>query len=396
VRVEQTRELTRTENVVGTLRGARFPEQKVIVGCHHDAWSFGAGDPNSGTIVVLAAARAFAEAAARGLRPDRTLIFAHWAAEEFGIQGSVEWVEAHPEKLTEGAVAYLNLDMASMGTELRGSASPTLETVLAEATRGVPKARDPETTVFADWTERSGRRDETELPAMGSLGGGSDHVGFYAHLGIPSAGLSAHGSPGVSYHTAYEDLAWYRQVVGDDYEPAVMVTRVTTRLLGRLANADLLPLDPALYGPETLRHLENLDKVAAEREVEVDLTPLKEGARRYGERSAAVRDKTLAALAAGRLDGDALAEANRILLHLERRWLDPAGLPGRPWFRNLFGAPDADAGYSAWMLPALRQAIETGDAAGAAQWVGSYQEVFDRLESDLTRLDALSGTEVTP
>lgn len=396
VRVEQERKLTRTENVVGILRGARFPEQKVIVGCHHDAWSFGAGDPNAGTIVVLEAARVLTQAAARGWRPDRTLVFAHWAAEEQGIQGSVEWVEAHREELSEGGVAYLNLDMAAMGTELRGSASPTLETVLADATRGVPKAREPEVTVFDDWTGRSGRRSETELPAMGSLGGGSDHVGFYAHLGIPSAGVSASGSPGVSYHTAYEDLAWYRQVVGDDYEPAVMLTRVTTRFLSRLANADLVPLDPALYGPETLRHLEDLKTRAGERELEVDLGTLEERARRYGERAGAVRDRLIEALAAGRLDGDALAEANRLLMHLERRWLHEPGLPDRPWFRNLFGAPDANAGYSAWMLPALRQAIESGDATAVKEWTRVVQGVFERLEADIDRLAALDGAEVAP
>ena len=400
VRVEQKRQLTRTENVVGTLRGARFPEQKVIVGCHHDAWSFGAGDPNAGTIVVLETARVFAEAAARGWRPDRTLVFAHWAAEEQGILGSVEWVEAHREELTRGAVAYLNLDMAAMGTELRGSASPTLQTVLADATRGVPKAREPEVTVFDDWTARSGRRAQTELPAMGSLGGGSDHVGFYTHLGIPSAGVSAFGSPGVSYHTNYEDLAWYRHVVGDDYEPAVMVTRVAMRFLSRLANADLLPLDAALYGPETLRHLGELRKRAQERGVAVDPGALEESARRYGERAETVRDRLLDALAAGRLDDEKLAEANRVLLHLERHWLHHPGLPDRPWFRSLYGAPDANAGYSAWMLPGIRHAIEAGDAGAAKEWARVVAEVFDRLESELARLDELAATgatrEVTP
>jgi len=381
--VEQDRGLARTENVVGVLPGATHPEEWLIVGCHHDAWSFGAGDPNAGTIVVLETARAFARAAEQGMRPARTLVFAHWAAEEQGILGSVEWVEAHREELAGKAVAYLNLDMAAMGTELGGSASPTLETVLAEATRGIPKARQPEVTVYDDWTRRAGRRAATELPVMGSLGGGSDHVGFYAHLGIPSAGVSAWGSPGVSYHTNYEDLAWYRQVVGEDYEPAVMMTRVAGRVLGRLANADVLPLDPALYGPETVRHVETLGERARERGVEVDLSALEARARSFAEHAAALRDRALAALAAGRLAGEELAAVNRALLTLERRWLHEPGLPERPWYRNLFGAPDADAGYSAWMLPAVRQAIEKGDAAAARRWAGVVLEVFDRLEADL-------------
>ena len=38
-------------------------------------------------------------------------------------------------------------------------------------------------------------------------GGGSDHVSFYCHVGVPSCSLGAGGSRGVSYHTAYETLA---------------------------------------------------------------------------------------------------------------------------------------------------------------------------------------------
>lgn len=391
VKVEQERKLTRTENVVGVLRGARFPEQKVIVGCHHDAWSFGAGDPNAGSIVVLEAARLLADAAAKGVRPDRTLVFAHWAAEEHGILGSVEWVEAHRDDLAKNAVAYLNLDMAAMGTEVGSSSSPSLERVIADATRGVPKARQPEVTVYEDWIRRSGRRPRTELPAMGSLGGGSDHVGFYTHLGIPSAGISARGSAGSSYHTNYEDLAWYRQVVGDDYQPAVMLARVVTRILGRLANADLLPLDPELYGPETLRHVEDLTERARELGVEIDLAPLVERSKGFARHAAKARDGALAALAAGPADAEALARANQALLTLERRWLHPDGLDGRPWFRSLYGAPDADAGYSAWMLPALRQAIEAKDAQAVKEWQTVYLDVFDRLEQDLRLLAALAG-----
>ncbi len=124
--VEQEARITPTFNVVGRLTGARYPDELVIVGSHHDAWSFGAGDPNAGTIVVYEVARAFAELAKRGIRPDRTLLFANWGAEEQGIIGSVEWVEQHREALSANAVAYINLDGAAMGPQLSASAAPLL------------------------------------------------------------------------------------------------------------------------------------------------------------------------------------------------------------------------------------------------------------------------------
>ena len=34
-------------------------DRYVIVGCHYDAWSYGAVDPNSGTAVLMEVAKAF-------------------------------------------------------------------------------------------------------------------------------------------------------------------------------------------------------------------------------------------------------------------------------------------------------------------------------------------------
>ena len=65
----------------------------VIVGGHRDAWGPGAADNVSGTVSVLEAARAVAEAVKAGHRPKRTIIFATWDAEEWGLIGSTEYVE---------------------------------------------------------------------------------------------------------------------------------------------------------------------------------------------------------------------------------------------------------------------------------------------------------------
>src|SRR5258707_2901954 len=196
LRVEQERRIVPTANVVATLRGARFPDQKVIVGRHHDAWTFGAADPGAGTIVVLEAARAFAEAAKRGAPPDRTLVFAHWGAEEFGLMGSTEWVEAQRADLLRGAVAYLNLDAASLGLELTASASPSLKELIADVAGAIPQPNGAAgQTVAAAWTLRGEDPQRPGRPPMGDLGGGSHHLAFLCHLGIPSPGFFAPGSP---------------------------------------------------------------------------------------------------------------------------------------------------------------------------------------------------------
>src|SRR5205807_10580876 len=94
----------------GMVRGARYPDEWIVVGAHRDAWGPGARDNISGMVTVLEAARAFAAVARRGLRPARTVSFATWDAEEWGLTGSTEWVEEMEDSLLAHAVAYINED----------------------------------------------------------------------------------------------------------------------------------------------------------------------------------------------------------------------------------------------------------------------------------------------
>ncbi len=70
------------------------PEKYVLLGNHHDAWVYGGMDPNSGTAVMIETARVFKSVMnATGWRPRRTIVFCSWDSEEYGLQGSDEWVE---------------------------------------------------------------------------------------------------------------------------------------------------------------------------------------------------------------------------------------------------------------------------------------------------------------
>ncbi|MEM7164768.1 MAG: M28 family peptidase, partial [Planctomycetota bacterium] len=178
MQVDQPRRLKQTANVIGKIEGSQFPDEVVILGCHFDAWTFGAGDPHAGTILLYECARAFAEAAEAGMRPARTILFANWGAEEFGIIGSTEYCEANAFELRENAVAYINLDMAAMGLDFRASAAPLLKSVISDAAAAVEHPSGQ--SVLEQW------RGDAATPRFGNLGGGSDHVGFYCHLGIPS------------------------------------------------------------------------------------------------------------------------------------------------------------------------------------------------------------------
>jgi N-acetylated-alpha-linked acidic dipeptidase len=102
-------------NVIARMPGTTLPDEWVIYGNHHDAWVNGAADPVSGAIALLETARAFSQLKATGWQPRRTLMFALWDAEEFGLVGSTEWVEQHRDELQRKTVAYFNTDMNTGG-----------------------------------------------------------------------------------------------------------------------------------------------------------------------------------------------------------------------------------------------------------------------------------------
>ncbi|MEM7229745.1 MAG: M28 family peptidase [Planctomycetota bacterium] len=402
--VEQERAVTPCANVLGVLEGTRWPDQLIVIGCHFDAWSFGAGDPHAGSIVLMEMARSFANLARADWRPERTIVFANWGAEEFGIIGSTEWVEANRDRLTGKTVAYINLDMAAMGPNFRSSASPSLRPIIEEVTHAVEAADRSGRTVWSAWTDEGSMQ-----PSFGTLGGGSDHVGFYLHMGIPCASLGGSGSEGVSYHSNYDSLTWYRSTVGNDYQPAKMITMVGNVLVARLANADILPIDPRAYDdhldPLLWKQIDEIPKLANVGGTRKSLSHQRIAAL-YNIGLANLRattDITMTTALAGLADGTLterydLEAFNDWLIAVESLWLDPNGLPGRPWYRSTYAATDPRSGYGAMVMPGILEGLHTNsiDAIDAA--VRVLQQRMDRIvgtagDAHRANLDAIRRAE---
>ncbi|MEM7168276.1 MAG: transferrin receptor-like dimerization domain-containing protein, partial [Planctomycetota bacterium] len=183
---------------------------------------------------------------------------------------------------------------------------------------------------------------------------------------------------------------WYRKVVGADYSSAMMLTQLVTVLTARLSCAELLPFEPLQYVVDVRSHLAGIDRrcaaqgvavpTAARAAVDERLLLLELSSRRMQER-------LQAALASGALDHQQRRAVNVQLLQLERCWLDRKGLPGRPWYRSLYAASDPTSGYAAWMLPALRLAVEAGGDVAAE--LGRVARALDRIYARLIQIEAI-------
>ena len=128
-------------NVIATIPGTVEPDRWVMVGNHRDAWVYGAVDPGSGTAATLEMCRALGSAVKNGWKPRRTIVYASWDAEEYGLVGSTEWAEEHAKEVDEKAVLMLNVDSAVSGQELEMSGVPSLRDLTLEAAGAITDPR---------------------------------------------------------------------------------------------------------------------------------------------------------------------------------------------------------------------------------------------------------------
>jgi len=351
-------------NTVGVIRGDRWPDEWVVVGGHRDAWGPGARDNVSGTVSVLESARAFATLAREGTRPARTVVFATWDAEEWGLIGSTEWVEELEDSLRAHVVAYINEDGTFSGPDFGGAGSPSLKPLFRAAARVVPDPIGPG-SVYDVWLRR--HNGDTTALTLGNLGGGSDFAGFYHHIGIPSGGIGFDGPDGI-YHSMYDSYDWMTRFGDPGYKSHRAGSQLVAVILGRLANSDILPLDYATFGAEMNALVTQLDSGITRKEwgTTVNTQGLTDAldhftavARAFG----AVRDSALAR--PGGVDAARAQRVNRALMQVERRLTRPEGLASRPWYRSLQFASDVDNGYATMAFPTVNEAIRYADAATA-------------------------------
>jgi len=85
-------------NVIGVIKGTKYPDEYVIMGGHLDSYDVATGgvDDGSGATPAIEAARLIMEA---GGKPKRTILVILWAAEECGLWGSTHWVKENEDKL---------------------------------------------------------------------------------------------------------------------------------------------------------------------------------------------------------------------------------------------------------------------------------------------------------
>ncbi len=378
--------------VEGRIRGSELPDEWVVLGNHRDAWAFGGVDPSSGTASMMEMTRALGQLAKRGMRPRRTLVVCSWDGEEVGLTGSTEWGEQFADELRAKAVAYINVDEATSGPNFHGQAVASLAPMLVEATKTL---QDPSGMSLHDaWKAAVEREKEgkgsTQFSDSGvisedladtRIGSGSDHTVFLNFIGVPVIGLGFEGDYGV-YHSAYDDFYWMNHFGDPGYRYHTLMSQLWGVTALRLANADLLPFDFATYASNIRQFVNDLAK--DKDMTHLDLSGVRKEIDLFEAAGKSLNESLRHQVTSGQLDPKLAAELNHGMMQVERNWLNPDGIPGRPWFKHiLYGARFT---YAHLELPGLTEAVEKQDWPTAKQ----QAEILQRaLETNAKLLDQL-------
>lgn len=342
--VEMVLEPTTIWNVIGQIRGREEPNRRIILGNHRDAWNVGALDPNSGTSIMLELARGFGELLKQGWQPRRTIQFSSWDAEEFGLIGSVEFGEINEDILDVEAVAYINVDVGASGSSLSASASPSLSNLLRNRTHYIT---DP----------NSGRPlSEVWSGNLSPLGSGSDFAVFVNKLGVPSLDMSFSGNNGV-YHSIFDALDY----VATQSDPGFKYHQAMAQLWGivtlKLSDDIILPFDFVELASELRKYSAQVVELAEQAGGQLNVTIFNLAIDEL-ERAGEIIDRERQICQnPNSCSTGAINSINDRLMYAERRFLNPQGLPKRPWFKNVLFAADYELGYTGAPLPGVKDAI---------------------------------------
>ena len=379
LKVEQKIDFVRAANIVGMLKGSEAPDEWIILGCHFDAWGFGATDPNSGTAMLLSLSETLGKLKEQGFAPKRSVLIGHWDAEEHGVIGSTEWVEQMRDQLNAKGIAYMNFDGGVSGKNFGASAAPTLKKILIETSKKVKYPYTDE-SLYEFW-----KKDNLNEPTIGNLGGGSDHIAFYMHVGVPSLSGGA-GGPNL-YHSNYDSFKFYEQFVDPEFKMGPMVEHMVGLLTLRMANSELIPYNINRYAFDLNLHFKNATQKIKEYNSDFKGFPKTDDAIKALEESSKLLSIRISSLlSADNFSKKLFKNINKQLIAFEKSFISNQGMYFGSWYKSLYASSDPFSGYAAWIIPGVEYEIALRSSDRLEEWDKRYAIAILNLKTKMKNL----------
>ena len=146
---------------------------------------------------MLEVGRSLSHFLGKGWRPRRTIKLCSWDAEEWGLIGSLEWIEEYRALLKSRGVVYINTDVAEGGkcNGVVAAGSPILQSMVSRVLSGV---------------------NGEQYEGYTLSGAGSDEYGFYCYAGVSVVDVGCDSKDDL-YHTKYDNQRLF-EIIDKDYK----------------------------------------------------------------------------------------------------------------------------------------------------------------------------------
>ena len=210
-------------NVIGVIKGTKYPDEYVMMGGHLDAFDVATGgvDCGSGSTVAMEAGRLIMAA---GGKPKRSILVCLWAGEEFGLLGSMHWVLNNEDKWPNIS-NYFNRD---------GGPTVTNSLSVPEAMYAdFEKVCAPLNSINPDFPFTLRKAEPRNRPTSA---GGSDHA-YFAMNGVPTLGFGTADPKGYDFQYGeiwHTERDTYNMSIPEYQEHSAVVTAVVVYGLAML------------------------------------------------------------------------------------------------------------------------------------------------------------------
>lgn len=222
-------------SVIGIIPGTEKPEEIVICCGHLDSYDVATGGVDCGTGIAptMEAARLLSMA---GAKPKRSIMFALWAGEEFGLLGSKFWVENNMDKLPN-IINVFNRDYAPLVAESLTVPKEWYDDLVPVC---APLENLNEEFPF---TLSIGKNYPTDRPTRA---GGSDHA-YFTMNGVPAIGFGISDPKGYNFEYGeiwHTDRDLYNKSIPEYMDHTSIVNAIVLYGIANMENR--LPAD-AVY-----------------------------------------------------------------------------------------------------------------------------------------------------
>nr|XP_045748663.1 N-acetylated-alpha-linked acidic dipeptidase 2 [Mirounga angustirostris] len=322
------------------------------------------------------------------------------SVEEVALLKSVPCENA--KTLQERSVAYINSDSSIEGNyTLRVDCTPLLYQLVYKLTKEISSPDDgfESKSLYESWLEKDPSSENINFPRINKLGSGSDFEAYFQRLGIASGRArytknrktDKYSSYPV-YHTIYETFELVENFYDPTFKKQLSVAQLRGALVYELADSEIIPFNIEDYAKALKNYATSIYNLSKKHDQQ-----LRDHGVSFDSLFSAVKNFSDAAsdfhrrLTQVDLNNPiAVRIMNDQLMLLERAFIDPLGLPGRPFYRHIIFAPSSHNKYAGESFPGIYDAMF--DIENKEDPRSAWREVKKHISIAAFTIQAAAGT----